>query len=56
MTARFAVTWPAQVARGEPPEEYASESSAEVRARELLATGAGHACVYEVEEDDDRVA
>ena len=47
----FAVTWPRQVASGEPPEEYASEARAEGRARELLATGEKFAVVYQVGED-----
>ena len=46
----FAVTWPRQVASGRPPEEYASESRAEGRAQELLATGEKFAVVYAVDE------
>lgn len=52
----FRVTWPAQMAAGKPPEDYRTESRAQVRARELVAMGAPHACVYEVSDDVEGAA
>ena len=48
----FRVTWPQQTAAGMPPEDYLTESRANVRARELVAQGAPHAVVFEVSDEE----
>ena len=52
----FVVTWPSQVLANHPPEEFRSEAAALVRARELVATGNPHACVYEIEDENGDAA
>lgn len=49
----FLVTWPLQVASGNPPEACPTESTAARRAADLVALGQSHACYFEV---DDEVA
>lgn len=52
----FRVTWPTQVASGRPCEEYATESRAELRARELVATGASKVVIFEVSDEGENAA
>jgi len=50
MTSVFCVTWPGQVASGQPCEEYATESAALRRAADLVALGKQHATVFEIDD------
>ena len=53
MTSLFCVTWPGQVASGQPCEEYATESAALRRAADLVALGKQHATVFEVSDEGE---
>ena len=52
----FLVTHPGQVASGQLPEEYLTESAALRRAADLVALGKGTAVVFEIDDVEGEVA